>query len=134
MHILLSTLLFIGIAGICGLFTLKIIELHQRVIFCSIWRKKYDDTLLRIVVRSIKKIELLSSTVKVPDSIPHVIGAFRSVCAIVIRLVENRPIRLTGLAYTGGVQTSARVSRFLREVSKSKERDTVAGQEQRIDS
>lgn len=126
MHILLPILLFIGIAGVIGLLALKIIELRQNVMFASTWRKKNDEQVLRYMVQSRNKIDMLWQGLKVPDEIPHVLGALRSASVVFIRLIENRPIRLRGLTYNQGMGTSNRVSRFLRDVSKSKERDTVS--------
>ena len=133
MHIAYLIIVFSGITGIVGLFGLKIVEQRQNKTFLSAWRKKIDAQVLYFIEQCRKRIEILRGR-KTRNVMPHIVAAFRPVYAFAERLVENKPMRLTGLAYNKGTQAGARVSRFLREVSKSKERDTVAKHEQRIES
>lgn len=123
----------LGVGGMIGLFVLKFIETRQNKIFFGAARKKCDDAILKLIIKLKQKIEIWRSW-QMPIVLPHARAAVRSAYAVTNRLIQNRPMRLTGVAYSKGYYATERVSKYLREVSKGKERGTVGGQESRIDS
>ena len=122
--------LVLGSGGIVGLFTLKYRETqrNKKIVFSS-WRTKGDDIFLRIMEQSLKMVKEWRA-IKMPDVLSHAAPVFRNVYGVGKKLMKNKPMRLTGFSYTNkGMHAPGNgVSRFLREVSKSKERDRVSEQ------
>ena len=122
--------LVLGSGGIVGLFTLKYRETqrNKKIVFSS-WRTKGDATLLRALGQSLKMVKAWQS-INMPDVLSRAAPVFQNAYSAGKKLMKNKPMRLTGFSYTNkGMHAPGNgVSRFLREVSKSKERDRVSEQ------
>ncbi len=117
----------LGIGGMVCLFAVKAVETRQHKIFFGAARKKYDDMILNLIIKLGRKVEVWRSW-QMPIVWPHATAAVRSAYAVTNRLIQNRPMRLTGVAYSKGYYATERVSKYLREVSKGKERGTISAQ------
>lgn len=126
---LLSTIFVatFGFIGIVGLFMLKSLEIRQDKVYFAALREKCDAVVFKVIVKSGQKISTWRSWhLPIVFILSHMQAFAHSAYVATNRLIQNKPMRLTGVAHSKGYYATERVSKYLREVSKGMERDTVS--------
>ena len=119
-------LLIVPFLGLVGLFVLKDFEIRGGAVFLCSLRKKGDRGVLKVLAKC-KDLVRIGRSWKFPvPSLSRTASVVRGVYSITNRVIQNKPMRLTGIAHSKAYYATERVSKYLREVSKSKERGTVS--------